>query len=42
MPTGTIFRLGVWPGSAPIKSEKSTTELNGPQCTEPGNFQIQI
>jgi hypothetical protein len=42
MPPGTISCFGVWPDSAPIKSENSTTELNDPHCTELGNFQIQI
>jgi hypothetical protein len=36
MPPGTISLLGVWFGSAPINSEKLTTELNGPHCTELG------
>jgi hypothetical protein len=42
MPPGTISRMGVWPDSAPIKSEKSTTELNGPHFIELENFRIQI
>jgi hypothetical protein len=34
MPPGTISLLGVWSDAAPINSEKSTTELNGPHFTE--------
>jgi hypothetical protein len=34
MPPGTISLFGVWSYSAPINSEKSTTELNGPNYTE--------
>jgi hypothetical protein len=34
MPPGTISLLGLWSGSAPINSEKSTIELNGPHFTE--------
>jgi hypothetical protein len=34
MPPGTISILGVWSDSAPINSEKLTTELNGPHFTE--------
>jgi hypothetical protein len=40
MPPGTISLLGVWSGSAPISSEKSTTELNDPHYTELGGLQI--
>jgi hypothetical protein len=34
VPPGTISIFGVWSGYAPINSEKSTTELNGPHYTE--------
>jgi hypothetical protein len=40
MPPGTISLLGVWSDSAPINSEKSTTELNGPHYTELGILRI--
>jgi hypothetical protein len=40
MPQGTISLLGVWSGSAPINSEKSTTELSGPHFTEIGKLRI--
>jgi hypothetical protein len=40
MPPGTISILGVWSYSAPINSEKSSTELNGPHCTELEKLQI--
>jgi hypothetical protein len=37
MPPETISLLGVWSDSAPINSEKLTTELNGPHFTEFGD-----
>jgi hypothetical protein len=40
MPPGTISLLGVWSDSAPIKFEKSTTELNGSHFTEIGRLRI--
>jgi hypothetical protein len=40
MPPGTIYVLGVWSDSAPFNSEKSTTVLNGPRCTELGILRI--
>jgi hypothetical protein len=40
MPPGTIYLLGVWTHSAPINSEKSTTELNGPHYTKLGRLRI--
>jgi hypothetical protein len=38
MTPGTISLLGLWSDSAPIMSEKSTTELNGPHYTELGKL----
>jgi hypothetical protein len=38
MPPGIISLLGVWHDSAPINSEKSMTELNGPQKFEDFEF----
>jgi hypothetical protein len=40
MQPGTIYLLGVWSDSAPINSEKSMTELNGPHFTEIGRLRI--
>jgi hypothetical protein len=40
MPPGIISILEVWFDSAPINSEKSTTELNGPHFTEFGRLRI--
>jgi hypothetical protein len=37
---GTISILRVGINSAPINSEKSTTELNGPHYTEHENFKF--
>jgi hypothetical protein len=37
---GTIYLLRVWSEYAPINSEKSTTELNGPHFTEIGTLRI--
>jgi hypothetical protein len=42
MPPGTICILGVWSYSAPINSEKSTTELNGPHFTEFGRLNLTL
>jgi hypothetical protein len=42
MSSGTISLLGVWSDSAPINSEKTTTELNGPHCTELDNFKFKL
>jgi hypothetical protein len=40
MPPGTISLLRVWSDSAPINSEKSMTELNGPRCTNLEYFEF--
>jgi hypothetical protein len=40
MSPGTISLLVVWSDSAPINSEKSITELNGPHFTEIGRLGI--
>jgi hypothetical protein len=38
MPSGTIYLLRVGTNSAPINSEKSTTELNGQYYAELENL----
>jgi hypothetical protein len=40
MPSGTISLLRVGTNSAPINSEKSTIELNGPHFSELGRLRI--
>jgi hypothetical protein len=40
MPSKTISHLRVGTNSAPINSEKSTTELNGPHYIELENFEF--
>jgi hypothetical protein len=40
MSSGTIALLIVGTNAAPINSEKSTTELNGPHFSEFGNFEF--
>jgi hypothetical protein len=42
MPPGTNPLLGVWSDSAPIHSEKWTTELNGPHSTELGRLNLTL
>jgi hypothetical protein len=42
MPSGTISLLGVGTNSAPINSEKSTTELNGPHFSEFGRPNLTL
>jgi hypothetical protein len=40
MSSGTIYLLIVGTNSAPINSEKATTELNGPHFSEFGKLRI--
>jgi hypothetical protein len=42
MPSGTISLLRVGTNSAPINSEKSTTELNGPHFSEFGRPNLTL
>jgi hypothetical protein len=42
MPSGKFSILEVWSDTAPINSEKSTTELNGPHFTEFGRLRIKL
>jgi hypothetical protein len=42
MSSGTIYLLRVGTNSAPINSEKSTSELNGPHFTEFGRLNLTL
>jgi hypothetical protein len=42
MPSGTISILRVGTNSAPINSEKLTTELNGPHFSEFGRLNLTL
>jgi hypothetical protein len=42
MSSGIISLLRVWTNSIPLNSEKSTTELNGPDFTEIGRLNLTL